>query len=166
MDTGKQRSRLSVCHCTKGNPAQKLKDVDSPPRRSASRQSNLLLHIFDCALLPGVLMIAPNKPAACLVPSLPRPETLPCMAIHSTTKSPPRELPSSQGTFHDTLLFGIEHVRSGSCTQRNSFLVAQCSATPATVAATPPCSATPFQTQILVRHLPAQGGGEVRHQNF
>ena len=38
-------------------------------------------------------------------------------------------------------------------------LVAQCSATPATVAATPPCSATPFQTQILVRHLPAHGGG-------
>ena len=45
-------------------------------------------------------------------------------------------------------------------------LVSQCSATPATVAATPPCSATPFQTQISVRHLPAQGGGEVRHQNF
>ena len=40
-----------------------------------------------------------------------------------------------------------------------STLVAQCSATPATVAATPPCSATPFQTQISVRHLPAQGGG-------
>ena len=38
-------------------------------------------------------------------------------------------------------------------------LVAQCSATPATVAATPPCSATPFQTQISVRHLPAQWGG-------
>ena len=38
-------------------------------------------------------------------------------------------------------------------------LVAQCSATPATVAATPSCSATPFQTQISVRHLPAQGGG-------
>ena len=38
-------------------------------------------------------------------------------------------------------------------------LVAQCSATPATVAATPPCSATPFQTQISVRHLPAGGGG-------
>ena len=45
-------------------------------------------------------------------------------------------------------------------------LVAQCSATPATVAATPPCSATPFQTQISVRHLPGQGGGKVRHQNF
>ena len=41
-------------------------------------------------------------------------------------------------------------------------LVAQCSATPATVAATPPCSATPFQTQISVRHLPAQGGGGER----
>ena len=39
-------------------------------------------------------------------------------------------------------------------------LVAQCSATPATVAATPPCSATPFQTQISVRHLPGQGGGK------
>ena len=38
-------------------------------------------------------------------------------------------------------------------------LVAQCSATPATVAATPPCSATPFQTQISVRHLPAHRGG-------
>ena len=38
-------------------------------------------------------------------------------------------------------------------------LVAQCSATPATVAATPPCGATPFQTQISVRHLPAQRGG-------
>ena len=38
-------------------------------------------------------------------------------------------------------------------------LVAQCSATPAIVPATPPCSATPFQTQISVRHLPAQGGG-------
>ena len=38
-------------------------------------------------------------------------------------------------------------------------ILAQCSATPATVAATPPCSATPFQTQISVRHLPAKGGG-------
>ena len=38
-------------------------------------------------------------------------------------------------------------------------LVAQCSATPATVAATPPCSATPFQTQISVRQLPGTGGG-------
>ena len=38
-------------------------------------------------------------------------------------------------------------------------LVAQCSATPATVAATPPCSATPFQTQISVRHLQGKGGG-------
>ena len=44
-------------------------------------------------------------------------------------------------------------------------LVAQCSATPATVPATPPCSATPFQTQISVRHLPGMEGGEVRHQN-
>ena len=31
-------------------------------------------------------------------------------------------------------------------------LVAQCSATPASVAATPPCSATPFQGQLDVRH--------------
>ena len=45
-------------------------------------------------------------------------------------------------------------------------LVAQCSATPATVPATPPCSATPFQTQISVRHLPGMGGGKARHQNF
>ena len=43
---------------------------------------------------------------------------------------------------------------------KNRSLVAQCSATPATVAATPPCSATPFQTQISVRHLPGQGGGQ------
>ena len=42
---------------------------------------------------------------------------------------------------------------------KNVVLVAQCSVTPATVAATPPCSATPFQTQISVRHLPARGGG-------
>ena len=42
---------------------------------------------------------------------------------------------------------------------RLGLLVAQCSATPATVAATPPCSATPLQTQSSVRHLPAQGGG-------
>ena len=38
-------------------------------------------------------------------------------------------------------------------------LLLQCSATPATVAATPPCRRTPFQTQTWVRHLPAQGGG-------
>ena len=31
-------------------------------------------------------------------------------------------------------------------------VVAQCSATPASVAATPPCSATPFQKQLDVRH--------------
>ena len=31
-------------------------------------------------------------------------------------------------------------------------LVAQCSATPASVAATPRCSATPFQRQLDVRH--------------
>ena len=31
-------------------------------------------------------------------------------------------------------------------------LVARCSATPASVAATPPCSATPFQRQLDVRH--------------
>ena len=42
---------------------------------------------------------------------------------------------------------------------RAASLVAQCSATPATVAATPPCRATPFQTQISVRHLPAHSGG-------
>ena len=42
---------------------------------------------------------------------------------------------------------------------RSRNLVAQCSATPATVAATPPCSATPFQTQISVRHLLGEGGG-------
>ena len=43
--------------------------------------------------------------------------------------------------------------------QEKETLVAQCSATPATVAATPPCRATPFQTQISVRHLRGQGGG-------
>ena len=45
-------------------------------------------------------------------------------------------------------------------------LVAQCSATPATVAATPPCSATPFQTQISVRHLPARGGERCDTKSF
>ena len=45
-------------------------------------------------------------------------------------------------------------------------LVAQCSATPATVAATPPCSTTPFQTQISVRHLPARGGGRCDTKMF
>ena len=45
-------------------------------------------------------------------------------------------------------------------------LVAQCSAAPATVPVTPPCSATPFQAQISVRHLPGMGGGGVRRQNF
>ena len=38
-------------------------------------------------------------------------------------------------------------------------IVAQCSATPATVAATPPCSATPFQTQIRCDTSGAGGGG-------
>ena len=38
-------------------------------------------------------------------------------------------------------------------------LVAQCSATPATVAATPPCSATPFPTQIFGATPPGTGGG-------
>ena len=45
------------------------------------------------------------------------------------------------------------------CDELLLYLVAQCSATPATVAATPPCSATPFQTEISVRHLPEPGGG-------
>ena len=45
-------------------------------------------------------------------------------------------------------------------------LVAQCSATPATVPATPPCSATPFQTQISVRHLPGMGGGRCNTKIF
>ena len=31
-------------------------------------------------------------------------------------------------------------------------IVPQCSATPATVAATPPCSATPFQRQLDMRY--------------
>ena len=53
--------------------------------------------------------------------------------------------------------FRVPHCNQGSY-QNLTVLVAQCSATPATVAATPPCSATPFQTQISVRHLPAQGG--------
>ena len=43
------------------------------------------------------------------------------------------------------------------------FLVAQCSAIPATVAATPPCSATPFQTTKFrcdtSRHTGGGGGG-------
>ena len=64
--------------------------------------------------------------------------------------------------------------RSGVCTPRapaqqrppipvrEPFFFEQCSTTPATVAATPPCSATPFQTQISVRHLRGQRGGEVQ----
>ena len=54
-------------------------------------------------------------------------------------------------------------------------IVAQCSATPASVAATPPCSATPFQRQLDVRH-PWQlkgdrcdrlfGGGVARHRCY
>ena len=45
-------------------------------------------------------------------------------------------------------------------------LVAQCSATPATVAATPPCSATPCQTPKFRCDTSRHGGaGEVRHQN-
>ena len=46
----------------------------------------------------------------------------------------------------------------GHTQHRFRHLIAQCSATPATVAATPPCSATPFQAQISVRHLPAHRG--------
>ena len=39
-------------------------------------------------------------------------------------------------------------------------LVAQCSATPATVPATPPCCATPFQTQISVQQTSREWEGE------
>ena len=39
-------------------------------------------------------------------------------------------------------------------------LVAQCSATPATVAATPPCSATTFQNLNFGATPPGTGGGE------
>ena len=45
-------------------------------------------------------------------------------------------------------------------------LVAQCSVTPATVAATPPCSATPFQKPKFRCDTSRHRGGEVRHQNF
>ena len=45
-------------------------------------------------------------------------------------------------------------------------LVAQCSATPASVAATPPCSATPFRPKFRCDTSRHRGGGEVRHQNF
>ena len=38
------------------------------------------------------------------------------------------------------------------CAPLITFIVAQCSATPASVAATPPCSATPCQRQLNVRH--------------
>ena len=67
-----------------------------------------------------------------------------------------------RGQFHAAIR--VTRKRCDSCGQvaletRPVSLVAQCSATPATVAATPPCSATPFQTQISVRHLPARGGG-------
>ena len=62
----------------------------------------------------------------------------------------------TRGKFHPTLCW----VRAVSGPFPEENLVAQCSATPATVAATPPCSATPFQTQISVRHLPGHGGGQ------
>ena len=64
-----------------------------------------------------------------------------------STKNPPKSV--------------VSFPRQRTTQSRGGFegLVAQCSATPATVAATPPCSATPFQTQISVRHLPAHGGG-------
>ena len=62
--------------------------------------------------------------------------------------------------------FSTSLLRPPSCNVTSTrTLVAQCSATPATVAATLPCSATPFQTQISVRHLPGQGGG-ARHKIF
>ena len=44
--------------------------------------------------------------------------------------------------------FFLSTWRSATVRCRQESLVAQCSATPATVAAVPPCSATPFQTQI------------------
>ena len=81
---------------------------------------------------------------------------------------------SKSGNSHTTNCRGKEHVTvlgAGHVSTKKDWLawevlmsyprslVAQCSATPAIAAATPPCSATPFQTQISVRHLPAQGGG-------
>ena len=57
----------------------------------------------------------------------------------------------------EALLKGSDNF-SGGCVVL-CILVAQCSATPAIVAATPQCSATPFLTQISVRHLPVHGGG-------
>ena len=56
-----------------------------------------------------------------------------------------------------TLYVKVPHIYI--CGLQNCTFGAQSSATPATVAATPPCGATPFQTQISVLHLPAQGGG-------
>ena len=67
-----------------------------------------------------------------------------------------KRCPESVPAYRDTFLTLPGHTWDAFGAQG---LVAQCSATPATVAATPPCSATPFQTQISVRHLPAQGGG-------
>ena len=82
-------------------------------------------------------------------------------------KGAPRNFVSETGRFRVQIVLGL--LCKGQSTILALFsrrilgqyptLVAQCSATPATVAATPPCSATPFQTQISVRHLPAQGGG-------
>ena len=49
--------------------------------------------------------------------------------------------------------------------EKGPSIVAQCSATPASAAATPPCSATPFQRQLDVRH-PWQLKGDRRDRVF
>ena len=80
---------------------------------------------------------------------------------HFSKSHPPRQSvcarPSSSGGGARVCLqppphLGPETLGAMSCGHLAN-LVAQCSATPATVAATPQCSATPFQTQISVRHF-------------
>ena len=75
-----------------------------------------------------------------------------------------RVLLAAQGRFSTSAVNAVEKhgntaLHTAALRGHVGVLVAQCSATPATVPATPPCSATPFQTQISVRHLPGMGGG-------
>ena len=85
--------------------------------------------------------------------------SLPC-GIHPFSELPKLCNPSGlQGTFFSTS-------RRATIQPKRTSLVAQCSATPATVAATPPCSATPFQTPKFRCDTSRHRGGEVRHRNI
>ena len=61
--------------------------------------------------------------------------------VHTSTRSKPTRICTMQAE----IFAYMTYLEVGN-------LVAQCSATPASVAPTPPCSATPFQWQLDVRH--------------